>query len=319
MFEHILIPLDGSPLAECVLPHGITFAKTFGARLNVVQVLESKEERGLSRVIDPLEWRYLQAEAKAYLDEVAGRLQAAGSEPETVLLEGAPAERVIEHSRSSGIRLIILSSHGRSGLSGWNVSSVVQKIMARAHVSFLLIPAYQSAAAELAGLRYRRILVPLDGSQRAECVIPAVTALAERHEAQLVFVHAVRKPELPRRAPPSREDQELADTLTDRNRHEAGQYLQELRERLSLPSAEMRLLTSDNVAETLQQFAIDDNSDLVALSAHGYTGGTRWAYGSLTSSFIMYGERPLLIIQDLPSGAIKPSTAELVFREFGHH
>jgi nucleotide-binding universal stress UspA family protein len=150
-------------------------------------------------------------------------------------------------------------------------------------------------------------------------VIPAVTTLAERHEAQLVFVHAVRKPELPRRAPPSREDQELADTLTERNRQEAGQYLQELRERLALPSAELRLLASDNVAETLQQFAVDDGSDLVVLSAHGYTGGTRWAYGSLTSSFIMYGERPLLIVQDLPTGTIKPTTAELVFREFGHH
>jgi nucleotide-binding universal stress UspA family protein len=319
MFEHIAIPLDGSPLAECVLPHGITFAKTFGSRLSIVQVLESKEDRGLARVIDPLEWHYLQAEAKTYLDEVAGRVKSVGASVEPVLLEGAPAERVIEHSRASGVRLITLSSHGRSGLSGWNVSSVVQKVMARAHVSFLLIPAYQSTSAELSGLRYRRILVPLDGSQRAECVIPAVTTLAERHEAQLVFVHAVRKPELPRRAPPSREDQELADTLTDRNRQEAGQYLQELRERLSLPSAELRLLASDNIAETLQQFAVDDNSDLVVLSAHGYTGGTRWAFGSLTSSFIMYGERPLLIVQDLPSGAIKPTTAELVFREFGHH
>jgi nucleotide-binding universal stress UspA family protein len=319
MFEHILIPLDGSSLAECVLPHGLTFSRTFGGQVAILQVVETKEGKGSAKAIDPLDWRYRQAEAKAYLDEIVVRLRSAGTASEQVLLEGDPAERVIEHSQSSGVGLIVLSSHGRSGLSGWNVSSVVQKILARAHVSTLLIPAYQPSSSDLAGLHYRRILVPLDGSQRAECVIPAVTTLAERHESQVIFVHVVRKPELPRRAPPSREDQELADTITDRNRREAGHYLQELRDRLPLASAEIRLLTSENVAETLQQFAIDDASDLVVLSAHGYSGGTRWAYGSLTSSFIMYGDRPLLIIQDLPSHAIAPSAAELAAKEYGHH
>jgi nucleotide-binding universal stress UspA family protein len=319
MFEHILIPLDGSSLAECVLPHGLAFSKTFHGHMTVLQVVESKEGKGRLKAIDPLDWRYRQAEAKAYLEDAVGRLQSAGVESKQALLEGDPAERVIEHSQSSGVGLIVLSSHGRSGLSGWNVSSVVQKILFRAHISILLIPAYQPTTTNLADLRYRRILVPLDGSQRAECVIPVVTTLAERHESEVVFVHVVRKPELPRRAPPSREDQELADTITDHNRREAGHYLQELRTRLSLASAEVRLLTSENVAETLQQFAIDDNSDLVALSAHGYSGGTRWAYGSLTSSFIMYGDRPLLIIQDLPSHAIAPSAAELAAKEYGHH
>jgi hypothetical protein len=58
---------------------------------------------------------------------------------------------------------------------------------------------------------------------------------------------------------------------------------------------------------------------LVALSAHGYSGGTRWPYGSLTTSFILYGNKPLLIVQDLPRQEIEPTAAELAVREFGGH
>ncbi len=60
-------------------------------------------------------------------------------------------------------------------------------------------------------------------------------------------------------------------------------------------------------------------ADLVLLSAHGYSGETRWPYGSLATSFILYGNTPLLIVQDLPRQAIEPTAAELATREFGHH
>jgi nucleotide-binding universal stress UspA family protein len=319
MFSQILIPLDGSTLAECVLPHTLSIALAFASEANILHVVEAPGGKDRTKAVDPLEWHYRQAEAKSYLDEIATRLHKEGLAVGSTLLEGDPAERVIDHARDIGAELVVLSSHGRSGLSGWNVSSVVQKILARARVSILLIPAYHPAGEELAGLRYNRILVPLDGSQRAECVIPVVTALAAKHGSEVVLIHVVHKPELPRRAPPTQEEQALADSLTEINRREAGRYLEELRARLSFSAAEVRLLASENPTETLHQFALDDNIDLVILSAHGYSGGTRWVYGSTTSSFIMYGIRPLLIIQDLPVDAIPPSAAELAAKEFGRH
>ncbi len=318
MIEHLLIPLDGSPLAECVLPHGLAMTQTLGARVSLLQVVEQADPAGRTRAIDPLEWHYSEAEAGAYLQDVAERLRLAGVPAAQVLLQGDPAERVIDYAQTEHVDLILLSSHGRSGLSGWNVSSVVQKILARAHVSILLIPAYHPVTAEVAALHYERILVPLDGSQRAECVLPLVGALAARHDSQILLAHVVRKPELPRRAPPSREDQELANALTERNRLEASRYLEGLRERLSLP-AEVRLLVEDHVAATLQQLALEEKVDLVLLSAHGYSGGTRWPYGSLPTSFITYGNKPLLIVQDLPRQAIEPTAAELAAREYGRH
>jgi nucleotide-binding universal stress UspA family protein len=318
MFEHLLIPLDGSSLAECVLPHGLAIAKVLGARVTLLQVVESTEASDGTRAIDLLEWHYGEAQARAYLDAVAERLSRAGQPAGRVLLQGDPAERVIDHARAENTGLIVLSSHGRSGLSGWNVSSVVQKILARAYTSILLIPAYHPATVEIAGLRYQRLLVPLDGSQRAECVLPLVAAIASQHGSLVLLAHVVRKPELPRRAPPSHEDLELANALTERNRIEATRDLEELRTRLPHP-AEVRMFVEDHVAITLQQLAQEEKVDLVVLSAHGYSGGTRWPYGSLASSFIMYGTTPLLIVQDLPRQAIEPSAAELAAREHGSH
>jgi nucleotide-binding universal stress UspA family protein len=318
MFEHILIPLDGSSLAECVLPHGLAMARALGARATVLQVVEQAKAAGRTRAIDPLEWHYSEAQAGAYLQEVGERLRQAGLPTAQALLQGDAAERVIDHAHAEGADLILLSSHGRSGLSGWNVSSVVQKILARAYLSILLIPAYHPSTTEISALRYERILVPLDGSQRAECVLPIAGALAAQHNSQIVLAHVVRRPELPRRAPPSRDDQELANALTERNRLEASRYLEEVRARLSLP-AEVRLLVEDHVAAPLQQLALEVKADLVLLSAHGYSGMTRWPYGSLATSFILYGNTPLLIIQDLPREAIEPTAAELAAREFGHH
>jgi nucleotide-binding universal stress UspA family protein len=128
----------------------------------------------------------------------------------------------------------------------------------------------------------------------------------------------VRKPELPRRASPSREDQALVEALTERNHSEASLYLEELRARLS-PPADVHILIEEHVAATLQHLAVQENVDLVLLSAHGYSGETRWPYGSLATSFMMYGNKPLLIVQDLPRHAFEPTAAELAAREHGRH
>ncbi len=316
MFQHLVVPLDGSALAECVLPHSVAMARALGGRITLLQVVEQAGPAGRPRAIDPLEWHYSEAEAGAYLNAVAERLRLAGLPAGQLILQGDPAEQVIDHAHAENAELIVVSSHGRSGLSGWNVSSVVQKILARAYTSILLIPAYYPVTAGISDLRYQRLLVPLDGSPRAECVLPFVAALVAQYASQVLLAYIVHAPELPRRAPASREDTELANALTERNRLEGNRYLEELRSRLPYP-AEARLRVEENVAATLQQMALDEKVDLVLLSAHGYSGSTRWPYGSQTTSIIMYGNTPLLVVQDLPRQAIEPTAAELAAKEHG--
>ena len=318
MFDHILVPLDGSSLAECVLPHAMAVARACGAQVTLLRVLERPQAAGPTRSVDPLDWHIRKAEARAYLDGLSARLQEAGLRTESTLLEGQAAERIVEFVRGHDVNLIVLSSHGRSGLSDWNVSSIVQKIILRAYVPVMIVRAYQPVAGDLTGLRYRHMLIPLDGSQRAECALPLATTLSRSHGSELLLVHVVSRPEMVCRAPPTQEDTELVNRLTERNRLEATRCLENLRSRLPL-DVQTRVLVSDNTAATLHRLVEQENVDLVVLSAHGCSGRTEWPYGSLVVNFIAYGTTPLLIVQDLSPDEVERTQAEMVTREHKGH
>lgn len=318
MFNRILLPMDRSSVAECVLPHAVAFARAFESQITLIHAVDSPQRANWRRAVDPLTWQIRRAEAESYLGNLAAKLQKANLSAEKQILEGDAAEGIIEFSRKAEAPLIMISSHGQSGLSGWNVSSVVLKVILRASTSVMIVRAYQPTPMEMTGLRYRRIVVPIDGSRRAECVLPMARALTRFHEAQVLLAHVVRRPEMPRRTPPSREDIELADRLVERNRTEAIQYMEDLRSQLS-GQVQARVLVSDHIAATLHELVEQEKIDLVILSAHGHSGLTRWPYGSVVMSFITFGTTPLLIVQDLPPNEIEPSPAEIAAKEQGRH
>ena len=318
MFEHILIPLDGSHLAECVLPHALAIAQAFESKVTLLRVLERSQTTDRPLSVDPLGWHIRKTEAEAYLSGVAARLQELGLRVEHVLREGPAAEQIIEFAHSTDASLIILSSHGLSGLSGWNISGVVQKIILRAYASVMIVRAYLPSTLDLKSARYRRLLAPLDCSQRAECVLQHVTALAQFHESEVLLAHVVRRPELVRRSPPTQEDIELVNQLTERNRLEAAQYLKLLQSQTPL-KVETRLLVSDNVAGTLHELVKQESADLVVLCAHGHSGGIKWPYGNVTLNFIAYGSTPLLIVQDISQHEAESTEAEIAAREYKGH
>jgi len=318
MFEHILVPLDGSPLAECVLPHVVAVARAFESRVTLLQVLERTQTTGLSRFVDPLGWYIGEAESRAYLDRWTTRLQDAGLQVSSKLLEGQAAKRIIEFAHSAEADLIVLSSHGRSGLSGWNVSSIVLKIILRAYVPVMIVRAYQPVIDDLTGLRYRRLLAPLDCSQRAECVLPLATNLVHFHESDLLAAHVVSRPRMICRALPAREDLVLVDRIVEHNRKEAARYLEQLQSRLDV-DVQTNLLVNDHPAAALHDLVEQEEINLVVLSAHGYSGGTKWPYGSLVVNFIGYGITPLLIVQDLSPDEVERTRAEVLAREHKGH
>lgn len=318
MLDHILVPLDGSSLAECVLPHTVALAQAFDAQVTLLQVLGRAPTTGRIQSIDPLNWHIRKAESGSYLDGLTPRLQKVGLQTNKTLLEGQAAERIVEFARGQNVSLIILSSHGRSGLSGWNISGVVQKIILRACIPTMIVRAYRSIPNNLTGLRYKQILVPLDCSQRAECVLPLATTLARFHESKLLLAHVVNKPEIPRRAPLTREEIKLENQLTKLNQLEANRYLKQLQSRLSA-KVQILLQVSDNSAATLHQLVEQEDIDLVVLSAHGYSGGAKWPYGSVALNFIAYGATPLLIVQDLCQDELESTQAEMATREHKGH
>lgn len=314
MFEKILVPLDGSALAACVLPHVVAIAQAMGSNITLLRVIESHD--GPTRAVNPVDWQLHKIEVQTYLNALGTQLgQCLERLPSLQMVEGLAAEHIIEYAQRHDFDLLVLSSHGQGGLSGWNVSSVVQKVIHRAHKSILLVRAYQPCSEYTEGdwcaFRYRRILVLLDGSQRAEYALSVATTLAQHDEAQLLLAHVVARPAMIQRMPITAEDRALLEQITERNQALATKYLEDLQAHLS-PTPQLYIQVHDNVATTLHRLVEQQAADLVILCAHGSSGQQLWPYGNVATSFITYGTTPLLVMQDLPQHEISRSKAELI-------
>ena len=231
--RHVLVPLDGSPLAECALPWTVAVAQALAARVTLLRVLETPAVSiATSHHHDAVDWQMRRAEAQSQLARVDRDLKARELTSAIELLEGRPAEQIINFARAQQVDLVVLSSHGEGGLTGWTLSSTALMVAARIHCSVLIVPARAAEGWRIGDVRVRRLLVPLDCSPRAECVLPLATAFARAHEAEMILAHVVPEPEMPRRLPPSADDRAVVSQLTERNRLEAERYLGELRARL---------------------------------------------------------------------------------------
>jgi len=306
MFDPILVPLDGSQLAECVLPHTVAIAQSFNTEIILLRMLEKNQPGASAQLFDLLNWQIKKTQAALYLEKMKGRLHVSGLRVRTSVLEGLVAEGITEYTQNQGMKLIIMSSHGHSGLTRWGISSITQKVIQSARTSLLIIRAHQYPHQSREFTEppiYKRILVPLDGSQRAENVFPIITQLAHFHKSQIHLVQVIQTPEMARQMPPVSEDIDLSNRVVERNREEARYYLEKVKSRSYLEgiAVETHLITSDNAAVALHQFGEQEHFDMVTLSAHGYSGNHQWPYGSMVNNFIMYGKVPLLIVQDLPA------------------
>jgi len=321
MINHILVPLDGSPLAECVLSHVSAIAQAFNARITLLHVADLPPEMIGKRAIDPLDWHLRRREAQAYLDHISSQLRVADLKVDCVILDGSAAQCIIDFAHNTDVDLIALSTHGQSGLSGWNISSVVQKIMLRSFKSTLLVRAYQSCNIDFANILYKRLFVGLDCSTRAEYILPVAIRLAQFSSAQLILGTVIRKPELVYHFPPSDDDVELAVRIADRNYRVACHYFEQLHSEFSLLGIDLqsRLVVSDNLTASLHDLVAQEEPDLVLMVAHGHSGERRWPYGSIATSFIAYGTTTLMIMQDLSGDEIKETKAEMAALETQGH
>jgi len=320
--RHLLVPLDGSSLAECTLPWAVALARVFAARITLLRILDSPvAAASTSHAHDAVEWQMRRAEAHSQLAKLDGELKADGLTSTAELLEGRPAEQIINFARGHDADLIVLSTHGEGGLNGWVLSSTAQKVVARADSSVLVVPAHTADERPAGELRLRRIFVPLDCSPRAECVLTLAAALARAHDAELILAHVVPEPEMPRRMPPSAEDVTIASQLTERNRAEAERYLRELQGRLAGQAlrVSVRSVVSSRRAPAIRALAEEADVDLIVACAHGRTADASERYGSVSARLLAESSRPILVLQDLGLAARGPTRAEEAARSRPGH
>jgi len=149
MYKKIMVPLDGSEVAECALPHAEEIALKCGADIILVSVTERVkgyrpvEEYGsaLGETLVPEAGGKLEKQGQKYLDRIAKGLESKGIKVQTEMLMGNPAEELIIYAKTENCDLVIMASHGRSGPSRWAHGSVAAKVFQSSFTPILVVPA----------------------------------------------------------------------------------------------------------------------------------------------------------------------------------
>jgi nucleotide-binding universal stress UspA family protein len=289
MLKHFLIVLSTARLADDALAHTAGIAHASRAHITLLRLLD--QPAGKSRFVDPVDWHIRKMEAEASLNEMGQNLRKTGLKIQTTILEGGNPDQVLQYAQAQDVDLMILAGQPEG------ISNLFHGLMKSTRIPLLVLRADGKMAESPAC--YRKILVPLDGSQRAEYALPLAGQFAQICDAQIVLAHVIHKPEMPRRAPPPAEDTELVERLIETNRSEAERYLEQTAARLPV-EVETRLLVNDSVPAALHQLAEQEAADLIVLSAHGHSGAPQWPYGSVANNLITYSDKPVLVVQDLP-------------------
>lgn len=313
-FRRIAACVDGSDVGEAVVRHASSIAAGFGTPLTLVRVLEPDANIDATPP-DPLDWDLRQREARAYLKRLVSLAGQRHADVQSELILGRAAEQICGWALRHGADVTALASHGEHGRCEWKLSGTARKLVDGAPGSLLLVPVDGSRHATGAVV-YRRIMVPLDGSARAESVLPMASHLAKLHAAELLIVHVTPAPELTRVAPLSAQDLELEQRVSARNERVARAYLDEIRGRLSAADIAVRTVISrdGDVRARLARLVRREQVDLVILSAYGRHGARDVPCGSVVAHLLTHVAVPLLVVRERPRRILKRLAQDAAMR-----
>jgi nucleotide-binding universal stress UspA family protein len=136
MYERILVPLDGSALAEEALAHAVTMAELFQAELLLLRAVFVPTFPGIDSSVAH---RAEQAESEAYLARVASTLRSRGLHVRTLVRSGKAAETIVEYAIQQGVSVIVMATHGQQGVDRWPLGSIAEKVLRSMQIPVLLI------------------------------------------------------------------------------------------------------------------------------------------------------------------------------------
>lgn len=323
MFKKILLPLDGSPLAERAIAHAVEFARIFNSKILLLRVLEYEPSSEPMVHAEPLNWQLHRTKSEHYLHEVARRIRSSLDFPEddqssdhenrlsVNILEGKVAENIIDFAHQEDVDLLVISSHGSSGLSRWNLNSIATKVINLIYKPILIVRGYPAEGNEPIQPRYERILLPIDCSRRSECSLSAGMAIARHYQSKVFLASVIKPPEISAIDPYDQELQSLNQQYMELSRKTVQRYMTELSHRFEVEN-EVRILESASIFQPIMKLSENENVDLLIFCAHGHTGELSWPFGTVAQTFIEYSVKPVLVIQDLIRQDVPPKAASQI-------
>jgi nucleotide-binding universal stress UspA family protein len=311
MFRTLIVPLDGSQLAEQALPYAVRLAKADDGRL----ILARAAIAPVPDRIDGVNWEKDQldamAEAEQYLAAVATKI---GTQVpvETSVTYGRAAPKILDQISEFAAEGVVMATHGRAGLPHLLVGSVAESVLARSPVPVFVVHARPGAEPSspfdpLAA----RLIVPLDGSSFAETALqPAIRFLGPAGE--LVLVCITHAPDHVVMDPSRHHVVAYIDQQEEAHTREAQDYLDNVAKNLRAMYPGMHVSThtrlADDAAAGIVAAAAGRSANLVVMATHGRTGVRRAVLGSVAGKVLLTGSTPLLLIG--PSAEVAPIVSE---------
>lgn len=277
MIGTIVVPLDGSDLAEQAVPYARRFAARLDVPLRLLLVLP--DDAPLGR----------QAEARDYLQDVTKRL---GPGVQGMIRFGAPAPEIISAAADLPEPVIVMTTHGHGGFGRIMFGSVADAVVRGVHIPVLLI----RSGTAVANAPISTILVPLDGTAYAEEALPYATALARAFDADLWLVRVADTTAVS-------EDPVSSIALWNEQRQmerESDTYLHALTDRLGDEGIRAHPQPlAGFIEDEILAYERKAEADLVVIATHGRSGLRRLGFRSLAERILRLGTAPVLMIRPL--------------------
>jgi nucleotide-binding universal stress UspA family protein len=289
----ILTCVEDEPESAAVVRHAIAVGRGLDLPITLAHVVETIPHFG--RPVDPVDWQLQCNEHRDQLNQMAGLPSDNPIPIESVLLTGAAADSLSDWAIEHRVPLLALATHGHNSQRHNGLGATAQRILERAATSLLLVP--PSAMHVQEKFMYRKVLVPLDGSCRAESVLPLASRIARAHDAEILLAHVVPKSAFV----DSRTEQvsDLCAQLSVHNERRAHGYLDELSRKLRADGLTVTTILAPNgdARAELRRLAIEQQIDLIVLSSHGQSGLTDMPCGSVTEYLATHAPVPMLIVR----------------------
>ena len=300
MFLRIFVPLDGSKFSEQALEIVALLARREGTSESPLKPLVI-----LFQAVDVSSWLWLEGEpthaqarkaAAAYLEKQAERLRELGITVETTVRMGNPAKEILEQTMARQAEVIIMSTHGRSGLACWALGSVAERVARAAPVPVLLIPGMPvsapGSASEPSLPSLSRILVPLDGSATAEAALQPAIALARLFEAEVRLLYVF----IPRFEEQSVLEHHRTWDAGRRRVHQIERYLMRKVDEIKREGVNARWALGYGMpAPQIIGDAREHYVGLIVMTTQGRGGLGRWRLGRVAEEVIHQGRMPVLL------------------------
>ncbi len=305
-YKKIMVPLDGSELAEKALPYvkSIAGLKKSNVTLFAVSLTVFVDRR------DHLFASYVEAKAKE-LNEEGIKATAATS-------YGDVTREILKYANNHKMDLIIMATHGYSRAKQWMFGSITQKILYGTEIPVLLV----KPKSPIVSAEFNRILVPVDGSPFSESTFPYVVGLTKNTNKETLLLHICEPPIVPSYGsrPINPTWKKNRDDMWDEMAKLSTTYLKKTTAALKnkgikVKSRVIKAQTGE-VAKTIMQVSKEENIDLIISAIQGRSGVSRWAYGSIARKIVEESSQPILLIR--PATSIPSSPPQNLLDDIWH-